>query len=672
MSELRFRQIHLDFHTSEKIHGVGDKFNKRQFQEMLKRGHVDSITLFSKCHHGMTYHDTKVGVRHPGMRDELLPRQLEACREIDVKTPIYISAGLDEAMAALHPEWCIQQKDGKLFDPLRAGWKTLSFASPYLDYLCAQIEEVIDLYDGGDGIFLDIIAARRDYSIWSLAAMREAGIDPTDDEQVDRMAEATLTKYFERTTAACRKKNPELRVFHNSGHIAKGNYAAMKWNSHLELESLPTGGWGYDHFPLSAKYAATTGYDILGMTGKFHTTWGEFGGFKRPNALRYECNAMLAFGSKCSIGDQLHPNGEMNEDTYNLIGEAYAEVKAKQDWASGARPVSEIALVSPEAMHTERFGGYRHKGQSEEGASRMLLELHEQFDVIDLEADLSQYRLVILPDEITLEAGSAFAQKLQVFLDGGGKVLLSGESGLSTDQSTFVLDCGVELVGNSQWNPDYIIAGPELATAPVRGAFVIHGGARDVRPKAGTQVLAQRAKPYFNRAWDHFCSHQHTPDAEIMEFPAVTSNGQIAYFAHSIFKSYRELGQPLYRDLVQDVLQHLLGARSVQTNLPTAARVSLMQQQKDNRYIMHLLFAVPVKRGSDQARWGSGSTTVEVIEDLYPLRDVQCAVRLPQNIASARLVPGNQELPLQNEGDAISFVVPELLCHQMIELSYKD
>jgi hypothetical protein len=43
------------------------------------------------------------------------------------------------------------------------------------------------------------------------------------------------------------------------------------------------------------------------MTGKFHTTWGEFGGFKRPNALRYECAAMLAFGSKCSIGDQLHP-----------------------------------------------------------------------------------------------------------------------------------------------------------------------------------------------------------------------------------------------------------------------------------------------------------------------------------------------------------------------------
>ena len=35
--------------------------------------------------------------------------------------------------------------------------------------------------------------------------------------------------------------------------------------SHLELESLPTGGWGYDHFPLSAKYVAGLGLDYLGM-----------------------------------------------------------------------------------------------------------------------------------------------------------------------------------------------------------------------------------------------------------------------------------------------------------------------------------------------------------------------------------------------------------------------
>ena len=102
---------------------------------------------------------------------------------------------------------------------------------------------------------------------------------------------------------------------------------------HLEIESLPTGGWGYDHMPLSAKYAATQkGVEYLGMTGKFHTSWGEFGGFKHPNALRYECAAMMAFGCRCSIGDQLHPNGELNIDTYKRIGLAYREVAEKEPW----------------------------------------------------------------------------------------------------------------------------------------------------------------------------------------------------------------------------------------------------------------------------------------------------------------------------------------------------
>ncbi len=47
---MNFRQVHLDFHTSEKISGIGKKFDKKQFQESLILGHVNSITLFSKCH----------------------------------------------------------------------------------------------------------------------------------------------------------------------------------------------------------------------------------------------------------------------------------------------------------------------------------------------------------------------------------------------------------------------------------------------------------------------------------------------------------------------------------------------------------------------------------------------------------------------------------------------
>ena len=82
---MRFRQVHLDFHTSEAIVPIGDRFDKRQFQDMLKIGHVDSITVFSKCHHGWAYHPSEANEIHPGLSFDLLAAQIEAAHEINVK-----------------------------------------------------------------------------------------------------------------------------------------------------------------------------------------------------------------------------------------------------------------------------------------------------------------------------------------------------------------------------------------------------------------------------------------------------------------------------------------------------------------------------------------------------------------------------------------------------------
>ena len=94
--KLRFRQVHLDFHTSERIDDVGKNFDKEQFKTALKTGHINSITLFSKCHHGWSYHPSKANEMHPHLDFDLLKCQIEAAHEIGVKTPVYISAGYDE------------------------------------------------------------------------------------------------------------------------------------------------------------------------------------------------------------------------------------------------------------------------------------------------------------------------------------------------------------------------------------------------------------------------------------------------------------------------------------------------------------------------------------------------------------------------------------------------
>lgn len=103
MNVIPQRQVHLDFHTSERIDGIGSMFDPEQFKSCLKKGHVNSITIFAKCHHGWAYFPSETNEMHPGLNFDLLSAMLKACKEADVQAPIYISAGLDEKYFIEHP-----------------------------------------------------------------------------------------------------------------------------------------------------------------------------------------------------------------------------------------------------------------------------------------------------------------------------------------------------------------------------------------------------------------------------------------------------------------------------------------------------------------------------------------------------------------------------------------
>ena len=253
---MRFRQVHLDFHTSEHIGDIGKKFDKKQFQTALKKGHINSITLFSKCHHGWAYHPSQANEIHPHLDFDLLGAQIQAAHEIGVKTPIYLSAGLDEKMAHRHPEWLVRNLDESTTwakDFTEPGYHKMCMSSPYLDYLVKQIEEVCKNYDA-DGIFLDIAGVQPCYCQNCIAKREELGLNPYDENDVLKHAEMVYKRYAEKTRAAVDKYKPNLPLFHNGGHIRQGRRDLVNYNTHLELESLPTGGWGYDHFPFSARY----------------------------------------------------------------------------------------------------------------------------------------------------------------------------------------------------------------------------------------------------------------------------------------------------------------------------------------------------------------------------------------------------------------------------------
>ena len=160
---MRYRQIHLDFHTSEHIPGIGSRFDPDDFGDTFAQADVDSVTVFSKCHHGWSYHPTKVGKTHPHLDFDLLRAQLKSLHARNINAPIYVSAGWDELSARENPGWRVVSPEGALIrqrgEPLGPGWAFLDFNSPYLDYLCRQIEEVTEMFPEGNGIFVDICAS---------------------------------------------------------------------------------------------------------------------------------------------------------------------------------------------------------------------------------------------------------------------------------------------------------------------------------------------------------------------------------------------------------------------------------------------------------------------------------------------------------------------------------
>lgn len=261
--------------------------------------------------------------------------------------------------------------------------------------------------------------------------MRRQGLDPTSETDRSTFARETeifLKSQIYQTVQAIKADCP---IFFNEGNLTPAIQPNLHEYSHLEIESLPSGEWGYQHFPTVVRYAKNLGKEYLGMTGKFHKVWADFGSYKNKAALEYECFLALAHGAKCSIGDQMYPDGTLQKATYQLIGSVYQQVQAKEAWSLNAKAVTEIAILHPGIVEITN----EKVDLSLAGAVNSLNEAHYQFDIIDDLMEFNQYRLLILPDKITLN--KALAKKIDAYLAQGGKIVATYQSGLEIESGDF-------------------------------------------------------------------------------------------------------------------------------------------------------------------------------------------------------------------------------------------
>ncbi|WP_323765841.1 beta-galactosidase trimerization domain-containing protein [Marinovum sp.] len=667
---MRYRQIHLDFHTNETIAGIGSRFDPGAFARAFKEAHVDSVTVFSKCHHGHSYHPTEVGKMHPHLEFDLLRAQIDALHAEGINAPIYLTATWDELAAFEHPEWRTVSPDGTLptFMPQYgngAGWAFLDFASPYLDYLCHQTEEVMQRYPDADGIFMDISFQLPSISRFAKIKMDAMGLDWSNAEDREAFTAQSIVTYFGRVRDAVHKHNPKMPLYFNSPHMPWELRKHYKdYYSHVELESLPTAGWGYEHFPLSARFVDTLGEPFLGMTGKFHIHWGEVGGYKLPEALVYECGAMLAHGACCSIGDHLHPTGQIDRTSMDVIRPAYKWVAEREAWAKGSTNRAQVAMLPTEAASLPSFAGRpHHHCDADEGASRVLLETQMAFDVVDMHSDLSGYRLLILPDDVVV--GDALKAKVEAFVAGGGRVLLTGKSGIDPEHG-FVFDVGADWDGTSpNSDGDYVLPTEACRASFVGDPLFMYAPAEHVKLTDGTS-LGEVYEPYFNRTVRHFSGHvQAASKPEPLGTAAGSAKGGFTYFAFPIFTTYFQVGSLAMLEIAEKLIEQALGEdRLVTTSLPRAGRVTVRHQPEEARDVVHLLYATPALRGNFRG------APVQPIQELIDLHDITVDLAATGAVKAVSVVPNGPALEFTQTDGRVRFTVPKVRGHQMVEVRY--
>ena len=658
------RQVHLDFHTSEHIPGIGSEFDKKQFQEALQLGRVNLINVFAKCHHSWSYYPTKVGMPHPNLAcEDLLGQQIEACHEIGVLAPIYYTIGWSSYDAESHPEWCMRTKNGDYVtgnhawpDDVQATepkptfqWKHLCVATAYRDSIRDQVEEICRLYNV-DGFWFDIYQSQHlCYCGTCRSRMESEGVDVEDESAVQAYRARQINTHTTELKELVQRFHPDASVFFNGlttmERPANSRFRLFADNSKNDLEDLPTTWGGYDKFPIRSKFFHKEGKPIVAMSGKFHTAWGEFGGFKDPEAIRFEAAAMIAYGARCNFGDQLHPNGLMDMATYQNIGHAYRYVEKIEDYGIGGLPESTLGVWLTEDM------------EAVEGLCRMLLEEQLDFDIVRPGDPLEPYETVVIPSSPGALTG--YEQQLKTYLDSGGSVLALASGIIDRDCTGTTIDCGADFLGASENDMDYTVAGDIIRSAEDSAShlratgranslpatpFLNYTSALKFKVHDGTEILSTVHEPYFSRTYGEYCGHQNTPNrTETAVYPAAFRQGNSIVLAHELDQLYYRNGAKVHRVYFASVLRMLHRSPMAEVALPSAGRINLLRQDDQSRYVAHVLYGAPIQRGN-----------CSVIEDLPSFQNVDVRLRLPVDVKRIRLIPDEIELEFERADDTRS------------------
>jgi hypothetical protein len=633
--------LFFDNHTMRACPDVGKNFDAGRFVAEVKSCGVDFLTFHARCNQGFAYYPTDIGIRHPSLRRDLFGELAGECRQNGIRLNAYLNIGISHEEGLRHRDWTRITPEGQSY-ALNATKDNVGFLtmcpsnSGYVDQVTGMVLEILARYPVS-GFFFDCMYPCPCICPACMTGLKKDGVDWTSRRELFAFSARAYLAMARKLTSAIRKLKPDAILFFN-GFMPE---VQQEISDYLDVECLPTGGWGYDNMAVCTRYMRNFGKPALHMTGRFHASWGDFGGLRTPASLEYDCFHALANGLWPNIGSHFHPRGDINGAEFELARKVYSAAQRYDEWYDGAKPRTDMAVF---------FKPHWERGLAQpaiDGATRMLAELKCQFDIISDWTKIAGYKLLILPDVTAFDAETP--DLLRRFVKGGGKIIASWHAGLNEQGNAFAIpEWGLEYRGEDPSNPPYLQLDYGFFKELPRMPLAAYGQGVVVRNVDGQGTVANVIVPYYNQGFDGMVVNYYTPPDRPTENPAIILKKDVAYFAHPVFSAYYEKAFPYMKYVVRDVLAGLLPEPLLRTeNLPSFGRATVTRQP--GRRMVHLLAYVPEMRGKG----------TEMIEEACTVTEAKIALRLEGPApGKVYLAPTGRRLPFEVEGGYVRLTVP--------------
>jgi hypothetical protein len=279
-------------------------------------------------------------------------------------------------------------------------------------------------------------------------------------------------------------------------------------------------------------------------------------------------------------------------------------------------------------------------------------ELRCQYDLLPPEADFKPYRLVIVSEMVKVDAN--LRAKLREFVKDGGALIISGSAALDENGQPLMEELGITTHGDSPYSVSYLKPDQAMAKDLPDMVHVVYERAFRMKTKGSAQTLCEAVDPYFERTYEHFCSHGQTPCDKPSGYSTVVQKGKIITFAFPIFTDYGKNASFPHRLILKNCMDRIMPEPLVRDNGPTHLETTVVE--KDGKTVVHLISYYPLRK----------TETMDIIDNPFPLVNLRLSIRLSKSPAHVILAPSGKEIPFEYKDGRAEVNVDCLDGHVMV------